>query len=85
MGRLLNKTLLNKERNKESCGQSRGIVVVEVIVEPVVVPVPPVVVPVEVTDVEVAIGVAVLHKTPPIPPPFEVIFYDLGVESNSVS
>ena len=33
----------------------------------------------------VAIGVAVLHKTPPIPPPFEVIFYDLGVESNSVS
>jgi len=55
-----NKTLLVKyqERNKESCTQDSRTVGVEIIVDPVVVPVPLITVPVEVTDAEVAIGVA---------------------------
>jgi len=40
----------SRERNEESCGDGRRIVVVPVIVEPVVVPIPPVAVPIEVTD-----------------------------------
>ena len=50
----------SRGRNEMSYGNRSRVVGVPVIVEPVVVPVPPVVVPVEVTDVEVAIGVAVM-------------------------
>ena len=46
-----------------SCGHRSRVVVVPVIVEPVVVPIPRTVVPIEVTDVEVAIGVAVSCRT----------------------
>ena len=52
-------------------GESRGIVVVEVVVEPVVAPVPPVVVPIEVTDIQVAVRVAVLYSWPSKPLPLE--------------
>jgi hypothetical protein len=54
-----------------SCGHRGRVVVIPVIVEPVVVPVPPIAVPIQVTDVEVAIGVAVLYKISSVPPPFE--------------
>ncbi len=47
------------ERNEVSSENRRGVVVVEVIVEPVVVRVRHLVVPDEVTDVQVAIGIAV--------------------------
>ena len=64
--KLLNKTpLLKQGRNEESCEQSRGVVGVPVVIEPVVVPVPPIAVPVEVTNIEVAIRVAVAYKVPP--------------------
>ncbi len=52
-------------------GESSRVVVVEVIVEPVVVPVPPVVVPIEVTNIQVAVRVAVLYNLPSMPPPLE--------------
>ena len=54
-----------------SCGNRGRVVVVPVVVKPVVVPVPPVVVPVQVTDVEVAIGVAVAYEMPSVPLPLE--------------
>jgi hypothetical protein len=50
-----------------SCGQRGGVVRVEVVVEPVVVPVPRTSVPVEVTDVEVAVRVAIMYRMPPLP------------------
>ena len=49
----------------------RGIVGVEIIVEPVAVPVPGLAIPVQVPDVQVAIGVAVLHRVPSLPLPLE--------------
>lgn len=58
-------------RNEKSCVNRRGVVVVPVVVEPVEVRVPPVAVPDEVTDVEVAVPVAVMCKMPPIPLPIE--------------
>lgn len=58
-------------RNKESCVNRRGVVVVPVVVEPVEVRVPPVAVPDEVTNVEVAVRVAVMYETPSIPPLIE--------------
>ena len=61
------------ERNKESCRHSGRVVEAPIIVEPVVVQDPPVIVPVEVTDVEVAIGVAEIYKTSSLPPPLEAI------------
>jgi hypothetical protein len=60
-----------QRRNEEVCKRRSGIVSVPVIVEPVVVPDPLVSVPIEVTDVEVAIGVAVLYRSPSISPPLE--------------
>ena len=54
-------------RNKESCVNRRGVVVVPVVVEPVEVRVPPVVVPDEVTDVEVVVPVAVMYEMPSMP------------------
>ncbi len=67
MGSLLNplissgqaKLLQVRRRNEESCEPRRRIVVVEVVVEPVVVPVPPVLVEVQVSNVEIAVRVAV--------------------------
>jgi len=50
-----------------SCGNRGGVVVVPVVVEPVGVPVPPVAIPDEVTDVEVAVPVAVMYEAPSIP------------------
>lgn len=44
-----------------SCENRRRVVTVPVVVEPVVAPVPPTVVPVQITNVEVAIGVAVVY------------------------
>lgn len=61
-----------QRRNEEVCERRSGVVSVPVVVEPVVVPDPLVSVPVEVTDVEVAIGVAVLYRPPSISPPLEV-------------
>ena len=58
-------------RSEESCAQSRRVVVVPIVVKPVVVPVPPVAVPVEVTDIEVAVSVAVSYRIPSVPPPLE--------------
>jgi len=58
-------------RNEENFGNQSRVVGVPVVVEPVVVPVPPVAVPVEVTNVEVAIGVAVLCEAPSSTPPFK--------------
>ena len=49
----------------------RGVVAVPVVIQPVVVPVPPVAVPVQITNVEVAISVAVMCSMPSAPPPFE--------------
>ncbi|MBU1890365.1 hypothetical protein KJ782_02640 [Patescibacteria group bacterium] len=60
-----------RERNEVICEDTRRVVVVPVIVEPVVVPVPPVIIPVEVTDVDIAISVAVLYSVPSMPLPFE--------------
>ncbi len=54
-----------------TCAQGRGVAGVEVVVKPVGVPVPPVAVPVEVTDIEVAGGVAVAYGMPSMPPPVE--------------
>ena len=56
-----NKTLPQKswERNEITFAQSRGVVAVPVVVEPVVVRAPLAIVEVEVTDVEIAIRVAV--------------------------
>ena len=54
-------------RNEKSFGNRGGVAVVPVIVKPVEVPVPPVAVPDEVTDVEVAVPVAVVYEAPPIP------------------
>ncbi len=68
-----NKTLPhdNSEREiKRVSHASRRVVVIEVVVEPVVAPVPRVSVPVEVTDVEVAVVVAVLHTRFSVTPPF---------------
>ena len=46
-------------RNEESCEQGRRVVVVPVIVKPVVVPIPrTIVTEVQITDIEVAVGVA---------------------------
>lgn len=58
-GKLLNKTLPSRERNEESCGQSRRVVAAEDIVEPVVAPIPPAATPAEATHVQIAIGAAV--------------------------
>ena len=65
-------------RSEEICAQSRGVVVVPVIVEPVVVPVPPATVPVEVTDIQVAVRVAVAYGVPSISPSLEALC-DLGI------
>jgi hypothetical protein len=54
-------------RNEKSFGKHSGVVVVPVVVEPVGVPVPPVAVSVEVTDVEVAVPVAVMYEAPSMP------------------
>jgi len=54
MASFQNKTLLIKERNKETCEHRRRVVGVPVVVEPVVVPVPLAVVPVQVQDIAVA-------------------------------
>jgi len=48
------------------------VIAVEVVVEPVVVPVPPVTVPVEVTDIQLAVGIAEkIYKAPSVTPPLE--------------
>ncbi len=52
-------------------GASSRVVVVEVVVEPIVVPVPLLTVPVEVTDIQVAVRVAILYNLPSKPPPLE--------------
>lgn len=69
----INKTLplLKRERNEESFGNCGRVAVVPVVVEPVGVPVPPVAVPDEVTDVEVAVPVAVMYEALSIPLPIE--------------
>ena len=54
-----------------SCAQSRGVVAVELVVEPVGVPLPPAVVPVQIPNAQVAVGVAVVYEVPSIPPPLE--------------
>jgi hypothetical protein len=59
----------SRVRIKENCAQSRGIVVVPVVVEPVVAPVPPVAVPIEVTGVQVAVRVAVAYEMPSVVTP----------------
>ena len=57
---------------KRVARESGRVVIVEVIVEPVVVPVPLVAVPIEVTDVQLAVGIAVkIYKVPPVSPPLE--------------
>ena len=77
-----NKTLLkDEERNKVRCGHRRRIIVVPVVIQPVVVPVPLVVVPVEVTNHEVAVGVAVHVVCRPCHHPLNTLW----VESNSAS
>ena len=55
-----NKTLPTRERNKENCEIRRWIVVIPIIVDPIVVPVPLVAIEVKITNVEVAIRVAVI-------------------------
>lgn len=73
MGSYSNKTPPDKarEENEVICRDRRRVVVVPLIVEPVVVPVPLLAVPIEITDIEVAIGVAVLYKTSSVPLPIE--------------
>jgi hypothetical protein len=61
----------SRERSEEICTQSRGVVAVPVVIEPVRVPVPSAVVPIEVTDVEVAVGVAVVYEASSMPLPIE--------------
>lgn len=56
---------------EETGGDRRRVLDVELVVEPVVVPVPLPVVPVEVTDVQVAIRVAVVRTAPSKPLPVE--------------
>ena len=55
-------TQVTAVRNEESCTQESRIVLIPVVVEPIVVPVPCVAIPVEITNVQVAIGVAVCMK-----------------------
>lgn len=74
MERATDKTKLSQrlvERESEDDCEKRRVVRLPVIVEPVVAPVPPTVVPIQVTDVEVAIRVAVMHDVPSIAPPLE--------------
>ena len=55
-----------------TCEHGRWIVDIPIVVEPVVVPVPPAAVPVEVTNVQLAIGIAVkIYKASSVPPPLE--------------
>ena len=70
-GKYKNKTPPKRGRNEENCAQSRGVVVVPVVVEPVVVPVPLLAVEVEVTDVEVVVGVTISCVRPSKPPSVE--------------
>ena len=63
-----------------TCAHSRRVVAAPVVVEPVVAPVPPVVVPVQVTDVEVAVRVAVVYRVPSVSPPLVVQANELGIE-----
>ena len=62
---------LIRERNEKICEQSNGVVAVPVVVEPVVVTLPLAVVEVEATDIQVAVGVAVVYRMPSLPPPLE--------------
>lgn len=71
-------------RSEEGCAQRSRIVVVPIVVEPVVVPVPPVAVPVEVTNVQVAIGVAIMCEVSSVPPLVEGCS-DLQAVSDSAS
>ena len=69
---LLNKTLQKAlERNKVNSAYRSRVIVVEVVVEPVVVPVPPATIPVEVTNIQVAIGVADTYSASSLPPPLD--------------
>jgi hypothetical protein len=58
-----------------SCENRSRIIDVEVVIKPVIVLIPLAVVPIQVTDVEVAIRVAVVCGAPPISLPVE---YSLG-------
>ena len=73
MGRLQNKTLpiQKRERNEVSCEHRSRISRVPVVVEPIVVLNALVTVAIQVTNIEIAIGVAVICGAPPIAPPVE--------------
>ena len=51
-----------------SCAHEGRVVLVPVVVEPVVVANPLAAVPVKIAGIEVAVGVAVMYKVPPISP-----------------
>lgn len=71
-------------RNEESCAHRSGVVVVPVEAEPAAVPAPPAAVPVEITDVQVAIGVAIMCEVPSMPLLIED-YSDLQAVSDSAS
>ncbi len=68
-----NKTLLtqSRERNEKNCSQSRRIVIVPIVIKPVVVPAPPVVIEIQITNIQVAVRVAVAYRASPVSPPLE--------------